>query len=162
MLSAAKSRFLKMLKVRPVVAVVLAPVVYGPLIAVMAGLTIVSIAYLPDLIVKIPFVGELINHAVVSFARGIGKRSALYVVSAFAGGLALSYLLARRAVAHRLPSTFTGGGFARRVSQVARGAVLVSRALAALLGLLVVWPSMWIYDSLYRKAGIGSRVLPGG
>lgn len=162
LLSAAKSRFLKMLKVRPVVAVVLAPVVYGPLIGAIAGLTIVSIAYLPDLIVKIPFVGEPINHAVVSFAREIGKRSALYVVSAFAGGLALSYLLARRAVAHRLPSTFTGGGFARRVSQVARGAVLVSRVLAALLGLLVVWPSMWIYDSLYRKAGIRSRVLPGG
>lgn len=161
LLAAGRIRVYKFLKLRPAVALVLAPFVYGPVLAAVVLLILASLHFGPELVAKIPYVGDRITSGLAGIKDFLAEHSLRAVVAAFLGGLALSYLLAKTAVTRRLPSAFAGGKYAPCVSKVARSAVLVSRAVAALVGVLFVWLSMLIYDPLYRRAGKVGKVLPG-
>jgi hypothetical protein len=81
-----------------------------------------------------------------------GRRPFWWSVFFFSGGLLVTYLGARYvALTQRLPASVSGE--AKRASSVAKGLSLLARTLVAVAAFFLVWPSMALYDPLYRKVG---------
>jgi NTE family protein len=151
LLGAARSRFGKLLRIRPLLAIPAGILAYLPIAVVVAALSFVAWRFGIRLLRAIPGVGDAVDYLADLFRT----RPFAWALVSLLAGLALSYGFARYvSVVNRIP------GETRRVARMAgsvrslvNATTMVTRALVAVLAFFAAWPSIRLIDPLYLRAG---------
>jgi predicted acylesterase/phospholipase RssA len=150
-LGAARSRFSKLLKIRPVAALGASALAYLPITLLILGLGFLAWTFGPRLLRATPLLGD----AVEVLANQFRDRPFWWALVSLIAGLVVSYGFARYAAwVDRVPAV--GDRLARTqgaVRTLKNAATLVTRAIVAVLAFFVAWPSMRVIDPIYRRAG---------
>jgi predicted acylesterase/phospholipase RssA len=156
LITAGKSRFFKLLRLAPVRSVLLSVPVYAPVIGIVLGLGWLAQRFGFQALRDAPVIGDAIQGLADIFAT----RPVWWALVSFVTGLLLTYFGARYVSwAQRLPVVGHQLGI---VTSVVKAVSLIARALVAVLAFFVVWPSMLLFDPLYKSVGAFERLESNG